>query len=144
MSRKFASVASIATSIFLMLASAKVALATVNDELVDVPTTFTDVGIENGGIIILHTIYRSCDDECGVRKFIMVAPDNEVEALRAQFANEEDLRLIVRVRSDGRRMAFDAQIAACGSEHAFTAQILNSGESFYVVSEKYARERGWL
>ncbi|MBM4250754.1 MAG: hypothetical protein FJ146_02160 [Deltaproteobacteria bacterium] len=145
MIRNFHLVAGIATSIFFMiLASPRVALA---DDLS--PREFsaaglTEIGIENGGVIILHTIYRSCDGECGKGKFVMVAPESEIAALRAEFANESNLRILVKISDEDRDMSFDAQITACPNEQAFTGRIISSGESFYVVGEKYAVERGWI
>ena len=127
-----------------MLASSRVALAEQGQDMgVDYPS-LTQISIENGGVIILHTIYRSCDGECGRGKFVMVAPESEIATLRAQFAHEADLRIIVRITDEDRRMSFDAQISACRDEQAFTGHILSSGEPFYVVGEKFAADRGWI
>ncbi len=145
MIRKLTLVAGIATSIFFMiLASPRVALAQDAQSVDFNSASLAEIGIENGGVIILHTIYRSCDGECGKGKFVMVAPESEIAALRAQFANESDLRIVVKISDEDRNVSFDAQIAACPNEQAFTGRILTSGESFYVVGEKYAVERGWI
>jgi|LauGreDrversion4_2_1035121.scaffolds.fasta_scaffold00516_20 hypothetical protein len=145
MIRNFHLVASIATSIFFMiLASPRVALADDIHSLDFSSASLTEIGIENGGVIILHTIYRSCDGECGKGKFVMVAPESEIATLRAQFGSDGDLRIIVKISDEDRDVSFDAQIMACANEQAFTGRILSSGESFYVVGEKYAVERGWI
>jgi hypothetical protein len=74
----------------------------------------------------------------------MVAPESEIATLRAQFGSDGDLRIIVKISDEDRDVSFDAQIMVCANEQAFTGRILSSGESFYVVGEKYAVERGWI
>jgi hypothetical protein len=143
MSAKVPMVASIATSICLIFTGATGSFASDYPECDEDHSAITQVAVENGGVIILHTIYRPCDEECGYSNFVMVAPDHEVDVLRAQFAHESDLRIVVRVKDDTRRVAFDAQLAYTDGV-TFTGMIVSSGESFVVVGQRYARQRGWL
>ena len=105
---------------------------------------FTEVGVENGGVIILHTFYHPCEvGDCSYGKFVMVASDQEIESLREQFSSDTGLRLLVRVRDDGRQLDFDAQLSLM-DDQTFTGQVIPSGEKFLLISEKIAREKGCI
>ena len=109
----------------------------------EVPAMIGTVSTENGGVIILHAMYRMCPERCGYGDFLMVADDRDMSALRVRFANESNSNVIVRVKDDRGQLSFDAQLFYADTQ-TFTGRIVPTGAPFVVVSENYARLRGWL
>ncbi len=95
--------------------------------------------IENGGIIILVSSLKiETQDRC----LIVIAPDAEIVRLSARLS-QSARKNVVRIEDREEHSSLDTVLTPVDKHH-LSGRIVTTGRQVLIVSQSYARARGWL